>query len=64
MTKVECKLEIELGAEPILGQRVASIKLNGITLFTELVYDNDLSPAERNIVLLFASRLSKLIEDA
>lgn len=43
---------------------MASIQLNGVDVFSELVYDGPEIPAERNIVLLFADRLRRLMEDA
>ena len=47
----------------IEGQSLARIKLNDITIFSEIVYDIYENKAERNILLLFAERLRKLVED-
>jgi hypothetical protein len=44
------------------GQRWASVKFGDTTLFSELVYDNETTPAENNIMLLFGSRLRELLE--
>lgn len=55
-------MTIKLGREIYPG-RIASIQFNGITVFSEIVYDNELNPGERNIILLFASRLKRVLED-
>jgi len=57
------ELEIELGPESVPGQRWASIKAGGVTIFSSLVYDNRESPAERNILLMFGTRMRRLLED-
>jgi hypothetical protein len=57
------ELTVELGQEVVPGQRFASVKLDGLTLFSEVVYDTREVPAERNILLLFSSRLRRLLED-
>lgn len=52
---------VELGRE-VLNGRVAAIKFNGVTVFSEIVYDNEFTPGEKNIVLLFAAKLRRLLE--
>lgn len=55
-------LTIVLGPEQKPGQRRAEIQANGMTIFSEIVYDNEHSSAERNIMLLFSDRLRTLLE--
>ena len=56
-------LEIVLGDSMTGIGRPASIVIEGITIFSEIVYDNPENPAEQNILTLFAARLRRLIED-
>lgn len=64
MSAFELKLEIELGSIPREFQRWATVKLSGMPIFTELVYDTPETPAEHNIKLVFGEKLKKLLEDA
>jgi hypothetical protein len=61
---IDVKLTISVRDSFIKGQSFASIEMNGITLFSELVYDNKLNPAERNILLLFKDQLERALEHA
>lgn len=64
------EFRVEVG-EPAAGinARRASLVLDGIPVFSEVVYDTDAGgqrseeQAKRNITLLFANRLSRLLED-
>ena len=57
------ELRVERGHSYRDGQRYASVKAGDYTLFSELVYVNRESPAERNIMLLFSDKLRRLLED-
>jgi len=64
------ELRIEVG-EPAAGMNVrrASILLDGVPIFSEIVYDTDEGGARTeeqarlNITRLFGSRLARLLED-
>ena len=60
---MELELQIELGNKT-QNARYASITLGGVTVFSELVYDNEIASAEENVLKLFASRLRRLLEEA
>lgn len=60
--EIAVPVSIELGNSYREGTRYAHIKFGGVTVFSELVYDNEDSPAEKNIVRCFASRLERLLE--
>lgn len=61
---VPVALQIEVSDENVpAGQAWASVKAGEYTLFRELVYDNEINSAERNIMLLFGDRLRQLLED-
>lgn len=71
MTTKELKIELVLeepraihgtNAADGFNETWASIKVGGVSIYRELVYDNPESPAERNILNLFGDRLRRLIE--
>jgi hypothetical protein len=70
-TSSPCEFRVQTG-EPFGGKfavRPASLVLNGVTIFSETVYDTDedgnrtAEQAERNLLRTFASRLRRALED-
>lgn len=60
---VRVELTLERGITPTEGQCWMYVKLGTHTLFSELVYDNDIAPGESNIMHLFCDRLKRVLED-
>jgi len=58
-------LNVVVSGEAPLGsgrERMASVEIGGMTVFSELVYDNPENTAEQNIITLFGSRLQSLLD--
>lgn len=57
------EVKISGDAPPGSGkERMASIQIDGHTIFSEYVYDNPENTAEQNIVLLFTESLRRTLE--
>lgn len=63
-TQIELDITFEKLDSKISGQAWGIIRVGGFPIFQELVYDNPNSPAERNTLLLFSSRMQKLLADS
>lgn len=61
---VEVTIEVRQDIPPADGQAHASIKFNGITVYEDFVYDNEIASAETNILRIFGSRLWSLLGPA
>lgn len=57
------EITVEYGEEYRVGERYMSVKCGEYTLMSDLVYDNNENPGEKNIMRLFSERLRKLLED-
>ncbi len=61
---IDLAVQVELGESFVEGERVADVLIGGVSVFSKLVYDNEKTPAETNIVLMFTHRLRRLLEES